>query len=148
MQYQVHVKQVAEQLTAVVRCVASIAELSTVVPQCCGEVWSFFRSANLPKPGRNVAVYLDDVMNIECGAEIAQPFSGNDRVVCSSTPAGTVATAAHFGPYNGLGHAHDAIRKWCSACGHELARPCWEVYGHWDADPAKLRTDVFYLLRT
>jgi hypothetical protein len=22
----------------------------------------------------------------------------------------------------------------------------WEIYGHWDDDPAKLRTDVFYLL--
>jgi hypothetical protein len=23
----------------------------------------------------------------------------------------------------------------------------WELYGHWEDDPAKLRTDVFYLLR-
>jgi hypothetical protein len=31
-----------------------------------------------------------------------------------------------------------------------LAGPNWEVYGHWtdewNSDPAKIRTDVFYLL--
>jgi hypothetical protein len=24
---------------------------------------------------------------------------------------------------------------------------CWEIYGDWDEDPAKLRTDIFHLLR-
>jgi effector-binding domain-containing protein len=147
MEYQVEVKQVPSQLTGVVRLRAACSELAQVVPQACGEVWEFFRSSGLPRPGRHVALYLDDTGNIEVGAEVDQPFPGNDRVVCSRLPAGTVATAAHLGPYNRLGEAHAAVCKWCADHGHGLAGVNWEVYGHWTDDPAQLRTDVFYLLQ-
>jgi effector-binding domain-containing protein len=147
MEYQVQTIKVEPQTTAVVRRRASADELATVVPQGCGEVWTFIRSSGLPHPGRNLAVYLDGEINLEVGVEVSQPFAGNDQVVCSSTPAGLVATTAHLGPYHRLGEAHAAICKWCEENGHALAGPNWEVYGHWDDDPAKLRTDVFYLLR-
>jgi effector-binding domain-containing protein len=147
MQYQVTVQHVAAQTTAVIRCQAKQADLSRVVPALCGEVWNYARAAGLPRPGRHVALYLDCVINLEVGAEMGQPFTGNDRVVCSSTLAGLVATTVHMGPYARLGDAHDAILNWCSANGHALAGPSWEVYGHWTDDPAQLRTDVFYLLQ-
>jgi effector-binding domain-containing protein len=71
-------------------------------------------------------------------------------VVRSATPAGTVASITHRGPYSELGAAHDAVRRWCEAHGHRLAGPSWEIYGHWrpewDADPSVIRTDVCYLL--
>ncbi len=147
MEYKIEVKQVESQTTAVVRRRARQTELAVVVPQACGEVWEFARSAGLPRPGRHLAVYLDDVMNIEVGVELEQPFTSDGRVVCSSTPAGLVATAAHFGPYGRLGEAHNAIQRWCKENGRQPAWPCWEVYGHWTDDPAQLRTDVFYLLQ-
>ncbi len=30
---------------------------------------------------------------------------------------------------------------------NQITLPYWEVYGDWDDDPSKLRTDVFYLLK-
>jgi effector-binding domain-containing protein len=147
MDYHVEIKSVEAQLTAVVRFQATIPELPTKVPHACGEVWQYVRSAGLPHPGRNLALYLDGVMNVECGVEVSQPFPGNGRVVCSSTPAGRVATTAHIGPYNRLGDAHDAVQKWCAANGHALTGVSWEVYGHWTDDPTKLRTDVYWQLR-
>jgi len=63
-----------------------------------------------------------------------------------------VASTTHLGPYAGLGAAHDAIHQWCRANNHRLAGPSWEIYGHWDpewdADPSRIRTDVYYLLTT
>jgi effector-binding domain-containing protein len=147
MEYQVHIKRVESQMTAVVRCQAKPGELSQVVPRLCGEVWQFARSAGLPHPGRHVAVYFDGEINLEVGVEVTAPFVGNDRVVCSNTPAGMVATVTHFGPYGGLHGAHQAVCQFCKEHGHALAGPNWEVYGHWEDDPAKLRTDVFYLLQ-
>jgi effector-binding domain-containing protein len=145
--HQVVIQQVAAQTTAVIRFRAAKSELSKVVPAACGEVWSFARAANLPRPGRHIALYLDDAINLEVGVEMPAAFVGNDRVVCSTTPAGTVATVVHMGPYNRLHEAHDAIRKWCSMNDHALAGPNWEVYGHWSDNPAQVRTDVFYLLK-
>jgi effector-binding domain-containing protein len=147
MEYQVHVEQAASQTTGVVRLRARPSELAKIIPQACGEVWEFFRASTLPRPGRHLALYLDGEINIEVGVEAAQPFVGNDRVFCSQTPAGPVATTAHIGPYDRLHEAHTAVLKWCADHGHTLAGPSWEVYGHWNDDPAQLRTDIYYLLQ-
>ena len=135
---------------AVVRRRAGSQELSRVVPECCGLVWSALRSQRIAGAGRHVAVYLDCEINLEVGVEMDGPFSGCGEVVASALPAGTVATAVHFGPYNRLGGAHRAIVDWCAKNGYALAGPNWEIYGHWDqawnSDPGKIRTDVFYLV--
>jgi effector-binding domain-containing protein len=147
MIYDIQIREVTEQTTAVVRYRARGSELADVVPRGCGEVWAFMRSSGLPRPGRNLALYLDGEINIEVGVEVFQAFEGNERIICSNTPAGVVATTAHFGPYDRLGEAHAAIHKYCSEHGHVLAGPDWELYGHWTDNPAELRTDIFYLLR-
>ncbi|WP_395746881.1 GyrI-like domain-containing protein [Prosthecobacter sp.] len=150
MHHSVEITKVTAVPTAVIRGRVPQKELPRFVPAACGEVWSFARAAGLPKPGRHVALYLDRQGSVEVGAEVSEPFAGNERVHCSELPAGRVATTAHFGPYSGLGEAHAAIRKWCDDQGLRFQTVCWEVYGHWEeswnADPAKIRTDVFYLL--
>jgi len=136
-------------LTAVIRSRVQPKELSKFVPAACGEVWSFIRAAGLPRPGRHVALYLDAGL-VEVGAEVSERFAGNDRVHCSQLPAGRVVTTTHFGPYARLGDAHSEIRQWCAERGHRLSSICWEIYGHWDeswnADPSKIRSDVFHLV--
>ena len=138
-------------LTAVVRGRVPARELARFVPAACGEVWSFARAAGLPKPGRHVALYLDAQGTVEVGAEVTEAFAGNDRVHCSQLPAGRVATAVHFGPYQRLAETHARIRQWCAEHGQRLTGISWEVYGHWDeswnANPSRIRTDVFYLLQ-
>jgi effector-binding domain-containing protein len=146
MGYQVELMRVQPQATAVVRYRAQSSELAIMVPRGCGEVWAFLRAVGAPRLGRNLALYLDGEINLECGVEVDEPFAGNDRVFCSRTPGGLVATAAHVGPYDRLGDAHAAICKWCRERGHTLVAPNWEVYGHWTDNPAELRTDVYYLL--
>ena len=151
MRYTIQQTTVQGIPTAVVRSRVERRELSKFVPAACGEVWSFIRSAGLPRPGRHVALYLDRQGSVEVGAEVSEPFVGNDRVQCSQLPSGRVATAVHFGPYARLSEAHTEIRQWCAAHGHQLSNISWEIYGHWEeswnADPSKIRTDVFYLLQ-
>ena len=145
---------VAATPLAVVRRSAAAGQLSRVVPEACGTVWTALKAAGA-RGGRHVAVYLDcsdGQVDAEIGAEVDDAFAGRGDVVRSATPAGEVATTTHFGPYARLGDAHRAIVDWCAAHGRARAGPNWEVYGHWlsewDADPSKIRTDVFYLLKT
>jgi effector-binding domain-containing protein len=63
-----------------------------------------------------------------------------------TTPAGEVATVAHFGEYSDMGGAYAALDQWCTANDRRQAGVNWEVYGDWDDDPAKRRTDVYKLL--
>jgi effector-binding domain-containing protein len=152
MAYDVRLEQLASRPLAVVRRRASLQDLSKVVPDACGTVWGLVRAQKIAGAGRHVAVYWDDVINLEVGVELDAPFAGHGEVVGSATPAGAVATTVHFGPYNRLGEAHQAIRQWCANQGYTLAGPNWEIYGHWidewNNDPAKIRTDVFYLVKT
>jgi effector-binding domain-containing protein len=149
MPYEIKLTKAEAVHTAVIRGRLQSTELSKFVPWACGEVWSFVCSAGLPRPGRHTALCLDGEF-IEVGAEVSERFVGNDRIDCSDLPAGRVATTTHFGPYARLGDAHTAIRQWCAEQGHQLTGVCWEIYGHWDeswnADPSKIRTDVFHLL--
>ena len=151
MTYDIRVEQFPGQPLAVVRRQATKPQFATVIPAACGLVWNAIRAHNL-KGGRHVAVYLDNVYNLEIGVELDKPFTGAGEVVPSTLPAGEVATTTHFGPYQNLGQAHDAIHQWCKQNAREPIRPCWETYGHWldewNKDPSKIRTDVYYLLRS
>ena len=95
------------------------------------------------KGGLNIVFYpgsgVTGEFEIGCGVQLE---SGGNAV----TPAGLVATTVYFGPYDRMGPAHEAIHRWACESGHKLAGPSWEVYGHWSDDPAKLRTDIFYLI--
>lgn len=94
----------------------------------------------------------DGLLDIEVGVEVGTAFPGSDEVVGSVISAGDAATVTHLGPYSKLSEAHQAIRRWCAAQGRTLAGASWELYGHWldewNNDPSKIRTDIFYLLKS
>jgi len=145
----VQVQRLESVPVAVIQRQVRASELSRVVPEGCGLVWNAVR-AQQTKAGRHVAIYWDGSIRLEVGVELQGPFTDDGTVVHSATPAGTVAWATHLGPYQQLHVAHDAVRTFCASNHHRLAGPSWEIYGHWlpewDADPSRIRTDVFYLL--
>lgn len=151
MDHPVRLETVPGRALAVVRRRANSQQLASVVPDACGVVWNYLGAQQIPGAGRHVALYWDDQINLEVGVELETPFARDGDVVASATPAGPVATAVHLGPYGELHRTHQAIRQWCANQGYELAGPSWEVYGHWqdewNDDPARIRTDVFYLVR-
>ena len=151
MEYQIRLQTIlSSQPTAVVRRRTRLRELPKVIPEACGAAWNAVRAQQIKGAGRNVAIYLDDQINLEAGVELVAPVSVQDPLIISSLPSGTVATAMRLGPYTQLPQVHCAIRDWCAKQGHALAGPNWEIYGHWqDAwknNPSLIRTDVFYLL--
>ena len=68
-------------------------------------------------------------------------------MVYSETPSGLAVATAHIGPYEQLRISHDAVVEWSQQNGYRLSGICWEIYGDWDDDAAKLRTDIFHLMR-
>jgi effector-binding domain-containing protein len=152
MQYIITLQTLpTSQPTAILRRQASLPELPKVVPETCGDVWRLVRAQNIQGAGRNLALYLDEQINMEIGVELGAPLAVSAPLIASALPAGTVAATTHFGPYPQLPHAHQAVRDFCRLHGHTLAGPNWEIYGHWQdswkTDPSKIRTDVFYLLK-
>jgi effector-binding domain-containing protein len=149
MSYAIRVNRADAGPIACVRRQVSSADLSRVVPECCGLVWAAVKAQGA-HGGRHVALYWDDAVRLEVGVELHGPFTDVAPVVRSATPAGLVATTTHLGPYGGLKAAHDAMHRWSHDSGRRLAGPRWELYGHWqpqwNVEPALIRTDVYYLL--
>jgi effector-binding domain-containing protein len=147
MSHVIRIENVMAQPLAIVRRRAAQTDLKTVIPAACGDVWNRAKAHAVDRPGRLVALYLDDVMNIEVGVEVSDAFAGFEDLPRSATPDGRVATATHIGGYERLHDTHVAIHTYCKDHGHRFAGPSWEVYGHATGDPAHLRTDIFYLLK-
>jgi effector-binding domain-containing protein len=149
MGYQVHAEQAAPRVIAAIRAVTTPQQLSADIIRLLDQVWPALRDQDV-RTGHNVVVYHNDDaggLNVEAGVEVFSGFSGYGEVQGVATPAGEVATTAHYGEYSALGDAYAALSGWCAANGRHLAGINWEVYGDWDDDPASRRTDVYALLR-
>jgi effector-binding domain-containing protein len=149
MNYSVRIASVPEQLIAASRRRTTLKRVSQEIQRLLEAPWAFIRqNPDLRRDGHNVALYRNEPIgtSVEVGIQIVRAFEPTDLVVCSSTPAGTVAMTSHFGPYSALGGAHSAVHLWCKENGRVLAGVYWEIYGDWTDDPAKLQTDVLYLL--
>ena len=115
------------------------------------QVYAAARGGAIQVDGQNIFLYRstggqDGEVEAEFGVGIGAPFAPIGNVHYSQLPDGEVATATHWGDYARLGETHAAVIEWCRANGRERTGTRWEVYGHWVDDPARVRTDVFYLL--
>jgi effector-binding domain-containing protein len=146
MPYEVSEEDVAARPTAVVPATTTWAEYPRLWPVLLDEVWACLRAGGVDQGCRNVMLYLDDVPHVEVGVELTQPCALTGRVVASTLPAGTVAKSVHWGTYDGIGGAHDAVKRWCRKRDRPRAGPWWEVYGPHRDDPAEVWTEVYYLL--
>ena len=155
--YEMRVETVNVQATAVVKDIAFAQNIGQKIRAGSPKVYDGLKAINAPKPGLNMVLYLPDSggnwntapgIPIEIGVLLNEPPPAlGEPVVRSSLPAGRVVATTHWGAYDQLGAAHHAIHEWCAAHGYLLTWRNWEVYGHWSDDPAKRRTDVYYLLK-
>jgi effector-binding domain-containing protein len=145
MSHEVEVVEAEPQVLAAVRRHTSREELPATIHAGLDAVYAWLREAPVKSLGLNVVVYLGD-WNVEIGVRVSGEFESDGEVVCTHTPAGRAATCAHFGAYQRMREAYDAIDAWCKEHGERVGWPTWEAYGHWTEDEAQLRTDVYALL--
>ena len=147
----VSVQIAAPRGIAAVRARVRAGRVGSVFKEFLDQVYSAGRSGAIELDGQNVFVYRNvadrpEAIDVEFGVGAKAPFSSVGAVTYTQLPVGEVAMATHWGDYAGLGEAHNAVSTWCTQNGRKPTGVRWEVYGHWNEDPAKLRTDVFYLL--
>jgi hypothetical protein len=114
------------------------------------KVYAAARAGAVQLDGQNIFIYraaVEDQLIVEFCVGVTAPFAAVGAVVPLETPHGVAAMTTHIGDYARLREANAAILAWCRAKDRLLAGPSWEVYGHWHADPAKLRTEIYYLLQ-
>lgn len=151
MTYDVRELTVAPRLVAGVRAQVPKGRVGQEFGRYLDQVYAAGRAGAVQLDGQNVFIYrgtTGNLLTVDLCVGAKAPFTAAGAVIPLETPHGPVAMTTHVGDYGRLGDANTAILEWCRANGRTLAGPSWEVYGHWDPDPAKLRTEVYYLIAT
>ena len=169
MEYHVRTSNALPRALAAVHQPLAPSEIPGRIQSLLGEVWELLRANAVSSTGRNVAVYTvmsaraevtgsgaigdapaapaaEPILDAWFGVEVHETLPPSERVVAFETPAGPVASALHWGEYSRLGEAHAAVQAWCRTNGKRVTGACWEVYGPWNDDWAKVHTDVYYQL--
>jgi effector-binding domain-containing protein len=145
----VNVEQRDARPTAVVRKHTTWAGLPSEWRPMLDGVYTFVRAGGVQQDGHNVMFFRDVAeggVGVEVGVEAAGPFEATGSVVPSELPAGPVVAAVPRGLYDRLGETDDAIQKWATANGLNIAGPRWEIYGDWSEDENALETEIVYLV--
>ena len=148
MPYEVHTEWAQPRALAAIREGTTQQQLSADIVRVLGLIWPVLREQGV-RTGHNVVVYLggeDGVLVVDFGVEVLSSFEDRGPVHHAFTPSGEVATTAHYGEYSDMGLAYSALERWCADHGRSPSGVSWEVYGDWEDDPAKRRTDVYFLL--
>ena len=146
---EIELVDVEERTIAAVKARIAISDIPGKIMPLMDRVWAFIRSNGIEGFGHNIWSYgsmSDGEVDVEIGVQVPEPIDATDGIVSSQTPAGKAARAVHVGAYSELPSTHMAVVAWCRDHGHELSGQSWEIYGDWEEDPAKLRTDVYHLV--
>jgi effector-binding domain-containing protein len=149
-QYDVHEVNVTPRRVAGVHAQVPRGRVAQEFARYLDEVYAAARSGAVSLDGQNIFIYraaTADELTVDFCVGAAAPFTAIGPVLPLETPSGVAAMTTHHGDYGRLGDANSAILEWCRVNDRARAGPSWEVYGHWHADAAQLRTDVYYLLK-
>ena len=145
MTYEIRTERVEAQSFAGIRTATTRAQVSRDIIRTLDRIWPVLREQHV-RTRHNIVVYHGGLDDIEVGVEIFSELTETGDIRRLATPAGEVATTAYYGEYSAMLPAYAAIETWCRDHGRRPTGVSWEPYGDWDDDPAKRRTDIFFVL--
>jgi effector-binding domain-containing protein len=123
-----------------------VSELPEFFGRAFGQLAGYIQGAGGEFAGPPFARYLDfepRAIDVEAVFPLVSALPGNQVVQAIDLPAGPALQVRHFGPYDSVGPAYDAIDAWMREHGLKSAGPPREVYLTEPAttpDPAKWET--------
>lgn len=107
--------------------------------------------ALLPGHGHNFILYRNETREgamLTIGVLGREPGGGDPDVKAVHIPGGRAITAPHWGDYASMPSTYNRIHDAIRAKGLKRAPVSLEIYGDWDDDPAKVKTDLHIYLAT
>jgi len=148
--YEIREVSVTARAVAGVRAEVRRGHVGAEFGRYLDQVYAAGRAGVVKLDGQNIFIYRGasaDTLTVDFCVGVTAPFEPTGNVVPLETPSGAAVMTIHHGDYSRLAEANAALRAWCEANHRKASGPSWEVYGHWDRDPAKLQTEVYNLLR-
>jgi effector-binding domain-containing protein len=141
-----------------IRTLATMQDLSTVIPQLHREVFTWLGEQGIAPAGppfiRYHVIDMERQLDIDLGVPVAEAVAGNERVAAGTLPAGRYAALTYTGIDNGVA-ANWELLKWGEAQGltwDQRDTPNGDAFGSRyesfitdpadEPDPAKWDTEV------
>jgi effector-binding domain-containing protein len=143
---QARLENVAPRQLAAISTTARPGQLGPAIIGTLDKIWPVLRGQGA-RTGHNIVIYhglTDGSLIIDVGVEVFSHVTADGELKLTATPAGEVATIAHFGDYSEMDPAYTALERWCADNQRQKTGVSWEVYGDWEDDPAKRRTDIYF----
>ena len=153
MSLQFATKNVEAQPILGIRTSLKMEEIGQVLGSLFGKVYGYIKEKGQEPAGMPHSIYYSidgDTIDLQCGMPVQSPIGGGERIQAGELPAGTVATATHAGPYEGLPKTWQALVEWIGSQGFQPAGAPWEVYvtdPGAEPDQSKWRTDIYFPVR-
>lgn len=153
--HEVTVKEVPAQHLATIRKHATMATIGQDVSSGFAAVGEAVGRTGAQMVGPPYLVMFDVIDeesdgDIQVAFPVAESFAGSGDVVGEETPAMTVASTVHRGPYDEVGPAYHTLIGWIQEHGHEIAGPPREIYltdPQETPDPTDFVTEIQFPIR-
>lgn len=148
MAYDIEVRQLEEQPVLSIRQSVPMDGIQDAIGEFLQAVWSRVKAAGQIPAGPPFTRYhaVEDAgVVLEAGLPVSGDLEGEGRIEARVLPGGEAAATDHYGPYEGLPDAGEALEAWARQHDRTPAGPRWEVY--WTdpgevEDPQEWRTEV------
>ena len=113
MAYDVRAEQAGARPLAAIRATLARRELGAGIIRQLDVIWPLLREQRV-RTGHNVVIYYhadDQAVTADVGVEAFTGFTGRGEVRPVATPAGEVATTAHYGEYSQLAPAYAGVHS-------------------------------------
>jgi len=141
---------VQPQPTAVIRANASMDEMLQAQKAAREKIDAALPTLNAGSDGYPCTLWrmaAGGKMAMEFGVIVTQAFKSKGDVQSSELPGGRVVHYVARGPYEGVPAAWKTVMGWIEQRNLRAAGPSWGIYGDDHPDPAKLKTQLYVLLK-
>ena len=154
MHYEITTSRVEARPIASIDVHASPDELDGLIPGLLDEVWTQLEQVGLDRPANNVVIYYGRRRcTSRTGIEVPARWEGEPG---GRGARGALRDSGRPGGQDGARRplrnswARPTMRCGAGAPTRAISRwdRCGEVYGDWNDDTSKLRTEVFYLIES
>lgn len=151
MPYDCEIKTQAAQPALSVRTHVAVQDLPDLVGRVYGGIMQYLSELGEQPAGMPFAAYYSlDVKNldVELGFPVTHKLDGKGEIQASEFPGGKMASVVHWGPYDQLGSAYDALTQWVKDHGLETTGVSYELYYSGpETPPQETKTEILFPLK-
>ena len=150
MTYPCEIKDQAAQPTLSIRTHAAVEQLPQVFGQTYGAIMQYLGELGEQPVGMPFAAYYNmdmENLDIEIGFPVSRPLPDRGELKSGALPAGKIATTMHFGPYDSIGPAYEALTQFVQTSGYAPSGVAYEFYfSPPETPPAEIQTQIMFPL--